>query len=80
MSVNRLTELVTALRRTAETHDRSPDTLYTVASTTYEDAHSFAETCRAVRRLGVDHLQVVMSGTDPRHIIDRFAQVAAAGE
>lgn len=80
MSVNRLTELVTALRRTAETHDRSPDTLYRVASTTYEDAHSFAETCRAVRRLGVDHLQVVMSGTDPRHIIDRFAQVAAAGE
>ncbi|MCV7220516.1 TIGR03619 family F420-dependent LLM class oxidoreductase [Mycolicibacterium elephantis] len=76
-SVTRLTDLVTALRRAAETHGRSPDTLYTVASTAYDDARSFAETCGAVRRLGIDHLQIVIPGDEPRRIIDCLPHVAA---
>ncbi|OBB00816.1 hypothetical protein A5662_14275 [Mycobacteriaceae bacterium 1482268.1] len=77
MSVNRLTELVTTLRRAAESHGRSPDSLYTVASTMYTDARSFAETCDALRRLAIDHLQVVLPDKEPHLVIDRIPEVAA---
>lgn len=77
MSVNRLTELVTKLRRAAESHGRSQDSLYIVASTTYSDTPSFAETCSAVRRLGIDHLQVVIPHRDPSLVIDRVPEIAA---
>jgi probable F420-dependent oxidoreductase len=78
-SVQRLTGLVTALRRAAEAHGRAPDSLYTVASTTYTDARSFADTCAALRRLGIDHLQVVLPVDEPRLVVNRFPEVVAAG-
>ncbi|MCT7661214.1 LLM class flavin-dependent oxidoreductase [Mycobacterium sp. CPCC 205710] len=78
MSVNRLAELITTLRRAAESHGREPDSIHTVASSTYTDSRSFADSYRALRRLSIDHLQVVIPEPDPRLVIVRLAEIAAA--
>jgi probable F420-dependent oxidoreductase len=77
-STKRLAELLIALRRSAETHGRAPTSLYTVASTTYSDTRSFTESYATYRRLGIDHLQVLVAGGEPRLVVDRLPDIAAA--
>lgn len=76
-STERLAELLMALRRSAETHGRAPTSLYTVASTTYSDVRSFTESYAEYRRLGIDHLQVLIAGDEPRVLVDRLPDIAA---
>jgi len=76
-SAGRLAELVSELERRAEAHGRSPDALYKVAATTYTDSKTFAQSYDDCRRLGIDHLQVLIPGNDPGLVISRFPEVAA---
>lgn len=77
-SAGRLTELIATLNRLADAQGRSPASLYKAASTTYSDARSLTESCAAYRRLGIDHVQVLVAGDEPRLIIDRLPEVMAA--
>ncbi|BBZ70911.1 TIGR03619 family F420-dependent LLM class oxidoreductase [Mycobacterium paraseoulense] len=77
-SVGRLAELVATLNRLTNERGRSSASLYKVASTAYSGARSLAESCDAYRRLGIDHVQVLIPADDPRRIIDRLPEVADA--
>ena len=76
-SAGRLAELVAKLDRSADAHGRSPASLYKVAATTYSDVRSLSESCDACRRLGIDHLQVLIPGEEPGLILDRLPEIAA---
>ncbi|WP_374025332.1 TIGR03619 family F420-dependent LLM class oxidoreductase [Mycobacterium sp. HNNTM2301] len=77
-SAGRLAELIATLNRFADAQGRSAASLYKVASTAYSDARSLSETCVAYRRLGIDHVQVLVPGDEPRLVIDRLQEVATA--
>ncbi len=76
-SSGRLAELISKLERLAEAHGRPLASLYKVAATTYSDSRSFSESYDACRRLGIDHLQVLLPDDEPHLIINRFAEIAA---
>lgn len=78
MSAKRLAELLAELRRHADARGQAYGALYKVASTAFESAPSFAETVDTYRSLGVDHLQVVLPGSNAQVTITQVREVAAA--
>jgi probable F420-dependent oxidoreductase len=75
-SAKRLADLLDDLRRLADTHGTDHAALYKVASTTLESVSTLADTVDTYRKLGVDHLQVVLPLHDPHQALTQVGKVA----
>jgi probable F420-dependent oxidoreductase len=75
-SVKRLAGLLDDLRRLSDANDTDHGALYKVASTTLESVSTLADTVDTYRRLGVDHLQVVLPVHDPHQALAQIGSVA----